>query len=295
MKLRTHFMHRFGVSIFAFVLGMSVALAEEERQNKPGTLAEKYQTLLKERETGFEDLSKAQTAEERKQLQARLTTLPLRFVELAEQNPKDPVALEALIQTVSIVNGTAFPEGGKSSPGERALVLLMRDHVLSDKLGPVCQHVLFGFHKSHETFLRAVLEVNPHRQVQALACLSLAQYLDDRCNRLDVLQSQDQPDLAERYYRVFGKDYMEELQRRDRTAVAKEAEMLLTRAVNEYSDVEIPVTLLWFGRHGRRQGQDGTVQDPAFGRGQGGTGDRGRRPGRKAFQADRLPRQSCPP
>jgi hypothetical protein len=124
----------------------------------------------------------------------------------------------------------------------------VRDHVRSDNLGPVCQQALFGFHKSHETFLRAVLETNPHRQVQALACLSLAQYLDDRCNRLDVLQAQDQPDLAERYHRVFGKEYIEELQRQDRATVAKEAEMLFSRAADEYSDVEIPVT--YFGSGG---------------------------------------------
>jgi hypothetical protein len=237
------------MGIFVFVLGMSVALAAEERQDKLATPTEKYQALLKERENGADDLSKAQTAEERKQLQARLATLPLRFLELAEKNPKEPVALDALIQTVSIVNGTAFPEGGKDSPGEKALALLVRDHVRSDKLGPVCQQVLFGFHKSHETFLRAVLEANPHRQVQALACLSLAQYLDERCNRLDVLQAQDQPGLAERYYRVFGKDYVEELQRLDRAALAQEAEALFVRAADNYGDVEIPVT--YYGSGGK--------------------------------------------
>src|SRR5262249_12992054 len=155
---------------------------------------------------------------------------PLRFLELAEGNPKDPVAVEALIQAVVMVNSTAFPAGGKDSPGSRALALLQHDHVKSDKLGPVCQQVVFGFHKSYESFLRAVLEMNPRREVQALACLSLAQYLSDHLNRLEVLESQDQPDLAERYQRVFGKDYLAELQRQDHTAVAREAESLFARA-----------------------------------------------------------------
>jgi hypothetical protein len=163
----------------------------------------------------------------------------------AGQSPTDPVALEALIQTVASVNSTAFPQGGSDSPGERALALLLRDHVRSDKLGPVCQQVLFGFHKSRETFLRTVLEKNPHRQVQGLACLSLAQYLNDRLNRLNVLQHQDNSDLAERYERVFGKAYLEELQGQDRAAIAREAERLFARAAEEYSDVEIPVT--YFG------------------------------------------------
>src|SRR5262249_4294271 len=147
-----------------------------------------------------EALAKAKTEEERKQLRERLGKLPLAFLELAEQHPKDPVAVEALIQTVTLTNGSIFPAVGKDSPGTRALAILARDHARSDKLGPVCQQVAFGFHTNHETFLRAVVEMNPHREVQGLACLSLAQFLNDRLQRLDVLKDQDRPDLAERYH-----------------------------------------------------------------------------------------------
>src|SRR5262245_22439736 len=233
---------------FILVLGIWVAQAQEERREKPATPAEQYQTLLKESQKASEDLSKAKTAEERRQVVARLGTLPLRFLELAEKNPKDPVALEALIQTVTLVNSTAFPAGGRRSPGERALALLVRDHVQSDRLGPVCQQVVFGFHRGHETFLRAVLEQSPHREVQGLACLSLAQFLDNRLQRLEVLRDQDGPELAERYHRVFGRDYLEELQRQDRAAVATEVGALFARASANYGDVEIPVT--YFGSGG---------------------------------------------
>jgi hypothetical protein len=231
-----------------FVVGASVALAEDERQDNPATPAEQYQALLKERQDVPEELSKAKTEEERKKLLARLGKLPLRFLELAEQHPNDPVAVEALIQTVALANGSAFPAGGQDSPGSRALAILQRDHVRSDKLGPVCQQVVFGFHQSHETFLRAVVEMNPHQEVQGLACLSLAQFLNDRLHRLDVLRDQDRPDVAERYHRVFGKDFVEELQRQDRAKVAREAETLFARAAEQYSDVKIPVT--YFGSGG---------------------------------------------
>src|SRR5262249_23636784 len=178
----------------------------------------------------------------------RLASLPRRFLELAEKNPKDPVAVEALTQTIALAHGSAFPTIGKDTPGDRALALLVRDHVTSDKLGPVCQHVAFGFHTSRETFLRAVLEQNPHREVQGLACLSLAQFLSDRMNRLDILKDQEKPDLAERYHRVFGKEFVEGLQRQDRAAVAKEIETLFDRAAEKYADVKIPVT--YFGSGG---------------------------------------------
>jgi hypothetical protein len=236
--------------LILFVTAATLALGAP--QDKPASPVEKYQALLKERENGPEALSNAKTDAERKQLQAQLAKLPQRFLELAEANPKDPVALDALIETISIVNGSIFPEGGKSSLDERALALLRRDHIRSDKLGRVCQQVLFGFHKSHEEFLRAVLETNPHAEVQGLACLSLAQYLNNRLDRLGVLP--DQPEVIERYHRVFGKDYVEELQKQDRATVAKEAESLFARAAEKYGDVKIPVTYY---------GSGGTIQEKA--------------------------------
>ncbi len=240
-------MQRIILRLVVLTLCLSVA-AVGSGQDQPATPLEQYQALLKEQETLPDELSQATTDEARQQLRARLTSLPLRFLALAEAHPRDAVAVDALIQTVAWVNGTAFPAGGKDSPGDKALSLLMRDHVRSEKLGPVCQHVVFGFHGGHEAFLRAVLKDNPHPEVQALACLSLAQFLQDRLNRLAVLQDQDQPDFAERYHRVFGRDYVEGLQRQDRAAVAQEAEELFARAAEEYGDVEIPVT--YFGSGG---------------------------------------------
>jgi hypothetical protein len=39
-----------------------------------------------------------------------------------------------------------------------------------------------------ETFLRTVLEKNPHREIQGHARLRLAQFRNGRLNRLDLLQ-----------------------------------------------------------------------------------------------------------
>ena len=231
------------LGVFILLLCLSVAPA----QDKAATPAAQYEALLKERQDGQDDLLKASTPEERKEIQARMATVPLRLLALAEENPKDPIAVEVLIKTFTSANGTAFPTGGKDAPGERALALLQRDHVRSERLGPICQHVLYGFHRSRETFLRAVLEANPHRDVQGLACLSLAQYLIDRLNRLNLLP--DSPELTERYHRVFGKEYVEELRQQDQAAFAREAESLFARAAKEYGDVEIPV--IYFGSGGK--------------------------------------------
>ena len=213
--------------------------------------------------------------------------LALKFLELAEKYPKDPIAVDALIQAVWQVNSTPWPVElvGKDSAWPRAIAILLRDHVRSDKLGQACQRISFGFRKEYETFLRTVLEKNPHKDVQALACLSLAQFLNDRLQRLDLV-TRSSRNWPSEFDGLFGKDYLEDLQRQDRAKAAKEVEALFEQAAEKYGDVKIPRR-----RHGRREGQGGAVRDPPPGRRQGGAGHRRRGPGRQALQAERLPRQ----
>jgi hypothetical protein len=120
----------------------------------------------------------------------------------------------------------------------RAIALLLRDHVESDKLAETCKRVHFGFRQECETFLRTVLEKNPHREVQGTACLRLAQFLANRVERLDLLKNQ--PELAQRYDTLFGKDYMDALKRQDRAKVIAEAETLYERTIEKYADVNVP-------------------------------------------------------
>ena len=87
--------------------------------------------------------------------------------------------------------------------------------------------------------------MNPHREVQRLpACRSPN---SDRPPE-PARPLQNQPDVAERYHRVFGKDFIEELQRQNRAAVAREAETLFAQAAEKHADVKIPVT--YFGSGG---------------------------------------------
>src|SRR5262249_11829118 len=132
--------------------------------------------------------------------------LALKFLELAEKNPEDPIALDALSQAVWQGNTTPWPVElvGEDSARVRAFAHLQRDHVRSDKLGPLCQRISFGFCKEYETFLRTVLEKNPHKDVQAMACLALAHFLTNRLQRLDLVK--EQPELAREFEGLFGKE-----------------------------------------------------------------------------------------
>jgi hypothetical protein len=135
--------------------------------------------------------------------------LALKFVELAEKYPTDPVAVDALLQAVCQVNGTPWPADlvGHDEASPRAFALLQRDHIRSAKLGPTCERISFGFRKEYETFLRAALEKNPHKHVRAQACLGLAHFLTNRLQRLDLVT--EQPGLAREFEDLFGKEYLE--------------------------------------------------------------------------------------
>ena len=115
---------------------------------------------------------------------------------------------------------------------------MLRDHLDSDKLGDTCKRVSFGFRQECATFLRAVLEKNPHREVQGAACLRLAQFLAGQVEKLDLMK--EQPELARRYEGLYGKDYIEALRQRDRAQAMKEAEALYDQAVEKYGDVKLP-------------------------------------------------------
>jgi AhpC/TSA family len=231
-----------GPATSAGLPGCSLAAAEAESQAKPATPAEQYQTLLKEFSTASQMYWRATTDEERNKSVARAEPLPLTLLDLVENNPKDPIALDALVQVAMqeywLNNHTSHQGWGKDSRQARAIALLLRDHLDSDKLGEACNRIHYGFRQECETFLRAVLEKSPHREVQGLACLRLAQFLLGRLDKVGLFK--DQPELLGRYEVLYSKDYIEALQRQDQVKVLKEAETFYERAIEKYPDVKTP-------------------------------------------------------
>src|SRR5262245_43729622 len=95
----------------ALVLMASLAAAGGEGRGKPPSPAERYKALLKEYQTASG--GGVLTDEERMKFIGRVykhrNKLAEKFVALAEENPDDPIALDALIQAVWQVNGTPWP------------------------------------------------------------------------------------------------------------------------------------------------------------------------------------------
>jgi hypothetical protein len=234
-------MQRLGGGILVLLLCLSLA-AGGKALDKPATSAEQYKALLEQYQKASS--GRVLSDEERMKFIGRVfklrNKLAQKFVELAEKDPKGPLALSALMQAVWQVNTTPWPVevAGKDSARARAFALLQRDHIRSDKLGPVCQRISVGFCKEYETFLRAVLRRNPHRQIQGLACLGLAHFLSNRLQRLELLEAQ--PKLAKEFAGLFGKGYLRDLLRQDRARATREAETFFERAAKKYRDVKIP-------------------------------------------------------
>ncbi len=218
------------------------AAAQEQSQEKSATVAEDYQALLKEFQSAAAAFWQATTLEETNKIVARVDKATTKCLELVEQNPKAPIALDALMQVVTyeywLYTHTSHPGWGKESRQARAIALLLRDHLESDKLAETCKRVHYGFRQESGTFLRTVLEKNPHREVQGTACLRLAQFLATRMERLDLLAGQ--PDLAKRYDTLYGKEYMDGLKQQDRAKVIKEVETLYERTIEKYGDLKVP-------------------------------------------------------
>ncbi|HEY1860703.1 MAG TPA: hypothetical protein VGG61_10135, partial [Gemmataceae bacterium] len=224
------------------ILVLFLSLSIPATQDKAVAPEEQYKAILKESQEAGQANWRATTDEERKQAAARVEPLPLKLLELAEKNPNEPWTLDALTHVITqeywLDNYSAHPGWRKDSRQARAIAILLRDHVRSDRLGETCKRVQFGFRKECETFLRTVLEKNPHRDVQGQACLRLALFLNGRLNRLDLLK--DQPDVNKRYEGLYGKDYLDTLRRQDRAKAVAEVEAVFEQAAEKYGDVKLP-------------------------------------------------------
>ena len=234
-------MHRLLGGILVLLLTLSV-VADANGQDKPGTPAEQYKSLLKERDRASGS-GVPLTDAERLKFVGRVynlrNALAAKFLELAEKHPNDPVTLDALMQAVWQVNTTPWPVElvGEDTARARAFKLIQRDHIRSDKLGPLCQRISYGFCKEYETFLRAVAAKSPHKTIRATASLSLGHYLNNRRQRIDLCQ--EKPDLAKQFGALYGKEYVADLLKQDRGKAVKEVEAVFEQAAEKYGDVKL--------------------------------------------------------
>jgi hypothetical protein len=230
-------------TLLVLVLSLSVVAAVGKSQDNPPTPAEQFKALRQQYDRASSSGVPLSDAERQKfvgQVYKHRNALAQKFVELAEKHPTDPVALDALIQAVWQVNTNPWPVElvGEDTARAKAFELILRDHVRSEKLGPLCQRVSYGMAKEYETFLRAVLAKNPHKAVQAAASLSLGHFLNNRLQRVDLCR--EQPERAKEFAGLYGQAYLAELERQDRDKAVTEIEAIFEQAAQKYGDVKLP-------------------------------------------------------
>jgi AhpC/TSA family len=194
----------------AFVLVLSSpalwALDDTRDPKKPDTPstaegkspAEQYRMIANEAEKEDREFWQAYqkaSPEERKKLQrpSPAWKYAARMLELAEKHPKDPAAVDALVWAVH--------HWGSSPAGQKALDLLVRDHLDSKQLGSICYAFRYAPSGGEQT-LRSILQRSPHPEVQAQACFTLALYLKDKARRSMASTAE-----AEKLFERVAKEY----------------------------------------------------------------------------------------
>jgi hypothetical protein len=226
---------------------MAISTSAEE----PRSPAEELKAILKERDTGTTGFREAVTDAERNDALYRGERFAVRFLEFAERNPSDPTAIDALVECIRSLNAvdsltqaawemnrSSFSVHVKDNVAERANAHLLREYVASDRIGPVCLRLSYSIRRPFQPFLRRVLEVNPHKEVRAIACLALAQSLNSRLQKLDL--AMERPQLAKRYLELFGKEDFDQLGRQGHQKLSQEVEFLFELAAEKYGSEKHP-------------------------------------------------------
>ncbi len=211
--------------------------------DKPAAPAEQLETLKKEirtvRTEWIQADRKATTDKERQQARGtsykQLGACARRALELARKHPKDPVAVEALCCILRDVSNYS----AASAEIDAAYDLLQKDYISSDKLKSVCAIAFVHDYRSRkpELFLRAVIAKNPHREIQATACYTLARMLR---NQADSAKRLRDPEVAKQREKYINADVWKQLKNSDPDKLLKETEELLERVIAKYGDVKIP-------------------------------------------------------
>jgi hypothetical protein len=208
-----------------------------ERQPTP---AAKYQALVQEYQTArkefFERYARAQTEKEQHQLLTEKYPKPARFaarfLELAESCCDEP-ALDALGW---ILTNTEASSLETETLRNRAVDLLLRDHLQSPKLAVAFPGLENMPYPAAEKLLRAAIEKNPHREVQGHASFSLAQCLKNKADGARYLKQH--PAFARELEQSGRKVLLKEFQQSDPDALVREAETVLQRVAAKYADVK---------------------------------------------------------
>jgi AhpC/TSA family len=214
---------------------------EEDPKEKPPPPkqvlpAEHYRALTlayeASREGYFKALLEAKTNEERQRAEKLNQQAYDYLVQLAQKNPKDPVAVDALIW---VVEHDPFSE-----PTTQALTLLTEEYSWDRKVERILSILPEYPSPGRERLLQAVRDRSPYRDVQAKACYYLAMCLKYKS---EMARSLKDPELGKPIHPVWfvhvGREYVNELKESGPDRYLREAEALFEQAIEKNGSLKL--------------------------------------------------------
>jgi hypothetical protein len=256
-------MNRFWGGMLILVLFVSVVAAGDEGQGlQAATPAQQYDALLNQYNAAFQQYAQAfreaKLPEDRQKAIQEKYPRPgkwaAKFLELAEKNPGEAVAEDALIwiltgearlkrflpwhehtaryEMIWIMqarNGLAGENQEQAVRG-KAIEMVLRDHLTSAKMGQVAQ--LLDRDQYSARLLRAILDENPHQEVKAEACLALSREIQASIGLARRLK--EYPESAKTVELFYGKDYVAEMQKADIAELESEGQNLYAELTGKH-------------------------------------------------------------
>jgi hypothetical protein len=249
--------------ILVLLLGLTGMAAQGEEQGKQQATPEgQYKALLQQYNDAFEEYAtafrEANLPEDRlkviQEKYPRADKWAVKFLEVAEKNPQERFAEDALIWIMTSearlrrflpwhehtpryemiwITQMRMGLAGDTQEQEvrgKAIDMLLRDHVTSAKMLHVAQ--MLSRHKKSAKLLRAIVDKNPSQEVRAEACLAL--YRENQGNIGLARQLRDNPELAKTAEPFYGKDYVEEMQKADVGRLESDGEQLYAELTQKY-------------------------------------------------------------
>jgi len=194
------------------VLGSHGASLEgRQLANKEGSAKAKFEALVEE----YEDVGNARKFAEK-------------FLQFAEKNRTDPVAVDALAWVLT--NQRFRPVA------DRALKLLKSQHLRSKHLSKAFESVAEGLGLNARRLLQAALKSSPHIDVQGQACFHLVALLDGQLRIAKQIRSQ--PKKLKRAEQYYGKTLTKHLLNLKVSQVGVEKERLCERMLKSFAKVK---------------------------------------------------------
>ncbi len=179
-----------------------VAQDEKKTDPKKDPVQAEYQKILDEytkaQNDFFSSYGKAKTDDERQNIFKEKYPQPepfgKRMLELAEKNPKASAAVDALVWIAQNVR--------QGPANKKALEILFQDHLQDKRMGSVSQMLVYFGGADTEKNLRTLIEKAEDKNVQGLATMSLARYLQR--NASNPTKAKESESLFERVIEKFG-------------------------------------------------------------------------------------------